>query len=770
MTLKSNAMVAYPVHVVLLNATPSFRRWLIDNGHTLVGFLPVEFLPDDTYGDGDDEYCDADGDVSVVQLDDFITHTSNKTGRLLKLEMLHKSMKKILEPLRALLDRGFSVKDKSGHVWNCFPKMVSYCCDIPEAKDMSGVKHGTLGLAPCIRCMSSATDFESIISRPKRDISRTVEARKMIQDASLPSASSAVQDKALKVMKELYLSPVNSFLEHMYLHHRSLMLSDVYSIFTFESLHNLHLGTSKMLKSCFSEYLYTTDVITFPAGPRRKQRVMSSQRSNILKSFNAILAEIEKNYPATGLHVDFSKKEKSAQMNGFYLRDGVRGMLEGKNYRAVDMVFPFLAAFFDRAVGFSQDPSFTALNTMYTDIMVCVLHDYPRSGISSEDVEDLGNRVLQFKEAVIAFFGDYCDKGVFTLKFHLLDHMVDDLRRFGSLSVLDASAYEHFNTDIKSAVRRTSQRNQFRMDETVGVLSDPMSRVVGTTTDNPTPGPIQEGRQMRLEIEGCYLVRDGKVTTFLDLRKGTKQSGVEDGGSQGNTDTLSDILLLFTSDTLQVYGDLLHEYISCDNPNYHEGDIKLEFVQSGFVKGGFIPDLSDYNRAKNYISLDKMQSCLQYRQRIYGTTSFGPTKASRFSYVLMKGEQDGQEELWVAKVLCLFHISIGGRREECAFVQYMQCTPPVDEVDDLLRCVCLRWATDDGIDHTVLPVPSRGRPVVVGEWYGIEPMQSILGTVHVLRSNFAVAPFTSELPWSHHRFYINRFYRDLVGVSKQVND
>ena len=93
------------------------------------------------------------------------------------------------------------------------------------------------------------------------------------------------------------------------------MLSDVYSIVTFESLQSLHLGISKLLKSCFLEYLQSNEVKTFPNGSRRQQKLLSSQRTNVLKACNAILSAIERTYPSTGLHVDFSKKEKTAHLN-----------------------------------------------------------------------------------------------------------------------------------------------------------------------------------------------------------------------------------------------------------------------------------------------------------------------------------------------------------------------------------------------------------------------------------------------------------------------
>ena len=58
-TLKANATVAHPVHVVLLNVTREFRLKLINGGHTLVGLLPVATLENDS-----EEYDDQCNDAA----------------------------------------------------------------------------------------------------------------------------------------------------------------------------------------------------------------------------------------------------------------------------------------------------------------------------------------------------------------------------------------------------------------------------------------------------------------------------------------------------------------------------------------------------------------------------------------------------------------------------------------------------------------------------------------------------------------------------------
>lgn len=45
------------------------------------------------------------------------------------------------------------------------------------------------------------------------------------------------------------------------------------------------------------------------------------------------------------LHVGVSKMVVEAQFNGLIIAKGLQGMLERKNYKKADMVFPFLTGF-----------------------------------------------------------------------------------------------------------------------------------------------------------------------------------------------------------------------------------------------------------------------------------------------------------------------------------------------------------------------------------------------------------------------------------------
>lgn len=39
-------------------------------------------------------------------------------------------------------------------------------------------------------------------------------------------------------------------------------------------------------------------------------------------------------------------------------------------------------------------------------------------------------------------FSEHCKSGLYTPRFHLLDHVMEDLRVFGTLPVLDAPPFE----------------------------------------------------------------------------------------------------------------------------------------------------------------------------------------------------------------------------------------------------------------------------------------------------------------------------------------
>lgn len=47
---------------------------------------------------------------------------------------------------------------------------------------------------------------------------------------------------------------------------------------------------------------------------------------------------------------------------------------------------------------------------------------------------------------------------VYTMTFHFRNHLLEDMRTFGDVLVLDATIYNHFNVHMKTAYRKSFQR------------------------------------------------------------------------------------------------------------------------------------------------------------------------------------------------------------------------------------------------------------------------------------------------------------------------
>lgn len=94
-------------------------------------------------------------------------------------------------------------------------------------------------------------------------------------------------------------------------------------------------------------------------------------------------------------------------------------------------------------------------------------------------------------------------------------------------------------------------------------------------------------------------------------------------------------------------------------------------------------------------------------------------------------------------------------------LQYYECCPLQDSIDEAIGCVCLPWVTSDSDYNTISQLRTSRNVVMGGEWLGLIPIQAVEVGVHFLRENMAIQAHTPKLPWTEHRIYINRFHVDL---------
>lgn len=186
-----------------------------------------------------------------------------------------------------------------------------------------------------------------------------------------------------------------------------------------------------------------------------------------LKARNAVLAHIEKKYPGLGLHLKFAEKEHTSKLDGLFRGDALREIMEGENYFPVSKGFPFVASFMNGSFGFVERRNFARMDVFYTENVrkLPLSHDGP--AWTAEELAGWRMETSKFKTAVVRKVASYCSSALFTLKFYLLDRVVEGLKRFGSFSSTYAAPFEHINALMKQSQRTAPQRYPMRICKTV---------------------------------------------------------------------------------------------------------------------------------------------------------------------------------------------------------------------------------------------------------------------------------------------------------------
>lgn len=133
-------------------------------------------------------------------------------------------------------------------------------------------------------------------------------------------------------------------------------------------------------------------------------------------------------------------------------------MLERKHYRAFNLVLSIFCGFIERVTGYTQALNITRAHAIYVSLMSRVVSGRWRQARTIEELKLFGFKECEFKKEFAEFFSSVYTSGVYIISFHFPDHLLEDTRRFGDASVLDASVYEQYDGHIKKVYRRSSNR------------------------------------------------------------------------------------------------------------------------------------------------------------------------------------------------------------------------------------------------------------------------------------------------------------------------
>lgn len=126
-------------------------------------------------------------------------------------------------------------------------------------------------------------------------------------------------------------------------------------------------------------------------------------------------------------------------------------------------------------------------------------------------------------------FAPHSSPGLSTLRFCLLNHVVGDVERFGSLSCVDLEFFKGFNVLMKKSYRMTSRRLLTTMHETAEIMSSALNNVQRSESQGhgSTVGASVFRKRKCMEGGGRCLVRDGMCLFVGQVSEEAERAGAD---------------------------------------------------------------------------------------------------------------------------------------------------------------------------------------------------------------------------------------------------
>ena len=566
-----------------------------------------------------------------------------------------------------------------------------------------------------------------------------------------------------------------------------------YNIFHVEPMHFIHLGVTKLLLTCLSDRLrsdtrrtsfFSSDVSRVP----KKSSLFYKVRTPVLHALNSYLRSVDDLRASSTSKVNFSNENACDRLDGLFTNDGLKGMLEAKNFTQVEMVMPFLGAIVDEMLDENDSYPCTKLFSLYSSIIMSLFSNNKGHGWDDYSLTELGENIATFKEKAVSLFQEFQASGMGTLKFHMLDHILHDLRIVGGIFFMDASSFEHSHVHFKEKYRETSKRRATAMTETVERLCEEeaiaswavnmknLNSFRRNHADTPQPN-VRLSRMKRdaISIDTLVLSRDGPTITMHDIHMCWRYKRLERKKlAQTFTQPTSHSLDMFHKlgeDGMRCFERELGRYIGLQDMLVSPVHVHFTVLSSGYVPGLHAPGRSHLRIGPDSTAFVPSQS-KRVMQRVVSCINFHGNGRVRQDVVMLRvGSQQVQGEdceyingdaVWFGKILCLIrlpesilttHRTAQDVETELAFIQYFEIIPDVDVVDNVLDCVRLRWARNDAAE-----MYGTTDSKMNGKWFGLCTVSSILGRVDIVPADVPKRGGAPRL-WDAETFYVNKYFR-----------
>lgn len=178
--------------------------------------------------------------------------------------------------------------------------------------------------------------------------------------------------------------------------------------------------------------------------------------------------------------------------------------------------------------------------------------------------------------------------GLFTLKFHLMEHRIEDISRFGNLLALEALSYKLYNTSFKAAYNPTSKRCAMHMDEIVFDLDQTKTNASWEMlSKKQISKSVCNEKVLRILKTRNYSIWSLWSVGFRDLRfdLSLEKNSCLDSG------TVKRHFKLFSGHTVKVLVYLVTETMVQVSRQSVSHEAVHAVSHSGYLPGGIVPSL-----------------------------------------------------------------------------------------------------------------------------------------------------------------------------------
>ncbi len=788
----------YPIHLNQLNYSSKEREKIVRSGQSILGLLPLNIF----------ERAIVGGEFKWV--------VSQNLSRIERLKLTHKAINQMMQSIRSNAMCGIDVETLDSIPIRLHCCIAQYVSDIPETKDMLGIKYGHTTTHPCFRCLVPCEELNSHGTYVQRDWRTTKRILDTIENEEIDSpdkkrAKCEMDDHSLHPFRPLFYDfPFVGLIEQL----------SIYRIFSVEPMHVLHLGISKLIKQTTCNRLKSTELTSSAISTTTK--TFSYIRKSILRQLNSFLDSVSTNTDGIRVFGNLRSGGGKSGLNGLYKEDGISGMIEATTIQKIDNVSPFMGALIDRACGEEKECPLTKIYTQYKNIADKVVGNRSASKRwKPEELRDLETQIASLKELSVRVLGPHQASNMGTIKWHLLSHISEDIKMYGSLNVGNANVYEESHKIFKSNFKKTNMRSSTAYDNSLSHVSDEV--LERGIQEKLNSGEADEANRMNASQKRAISEKQGQVVrpwcdiklydlkvAFSSLHRSRSICAPQYNNRQELFEYMKSIGCTAAGRLVACIEELLSE----KNVSRAEKEmINVEISRSMYIPSCPAPSMSDMTGDNSVIVVDKSSRITV--KRVHSTRKYYGSILGRFDTVMIRNQiiprtntrsesvnsenaststgDKNNSEVWFGKCLsivtirnkalvekasniCFLHNKV--KCERCnvkslgsyVFVQYYDVAGnddiEIDEVEKELGCIRLKWSREheeqnDGLDR--------------GKVYGLCPIESLLGPVQVVPGAETIRLLDKEKVsfrrkveercgpidrWEGEYYYVNNYYNE----------